>query len=89
MPRSGLLWYDPEPERSLLEKVDDAASRYYAKFGVPANVAYVNPSAFGTQVPQPFETGTTCGRVIVAPKATILRGHIWIGVQEEPTPQQP
>lgn len=80
--KSGLLWFDGDKEKTFFDKLDDAVTRYYQKFGTPANVAFANPSEWPEGTAQPFDTGTSCGRVHVTPKATILRNHIWVGVQD-------
>ena len=74
----GLLWYDDDPGRDLAEKVGRAARRYRQKFGTPANVCYVHPSAFSSngQVRK-------VGEVRVAPLPSMLRHHFWVGREEK------
>jgi len=73
----GLLWFDDAPDRDLAEKVRRAAQRYQQKFGAPANVCYVHPSALS-------DNGRVekVGRVRVAAKPSVLRHHFWVGVAE-------
>ncbi len=73
--KSGLLWYDGDPKKSIWDKVDEAAQRYYQKFGVQPNTCYVNP-----QVLPEGKSSRGSLRVISAP--TILPNHIWLGVNE-------
>ena len=40
--KEGLLWYDNDPKRSLSVKVDQAVTRYRAKFGRKPTVCYLN-----------------------------------------------
>ncbi len=73
--KMGLLWFDDDPGRDLVEKVGAAARRYGRKFGTAANMCYVHPTA--------VESGCRVGTVRVASKATVLRHHFWVGVEEE------
>ena len=74
----GLLWYDDDPGRDLAEKIGRAARRYRQKFGAPANVCYVHPSALGNN-----GKAQRVGQVRVAPKPSVLRHHFWLGREEE------
>ena len=40
--KEGLLWCDNDPKRSLSVKVDQATTRYRAKFGRKPTVCYLN-----------------------------------------------
>lgn len=71
----GLLWFDDNPDRDLAEKVRRAAQRYRQKFGKPANVCYVHPSALGDN-----SRVEKVGRVRVASKRSVLQHHFWVGV---------
>ncbi len=91
--KSGLLWYDADPKKPIWDKIQEAAQRYYEKFGVRPNTCFVNPSAL------PQEGGAAekldgkkpgHGRPAVAPealhvaaKATILPNHIWLGISDK------
>lgn len=72
--KTGLLWYDDNPKRSLAEKVRRAARRYRQKFSTPPDVCYVHPSANG-------ETHTVDDiRIVTLP--SVLLHHYWIGQEE-------
>ena len=71
-----LLWFDDDPGRDLAEKVRRAARRYRQKFGTPANVCYVHPSALNDNSRVQKVSG-----VRVASKPSVLRHHFWVGVE--------
>ena len=70
--KEGLLWFDSGPGRDLAEKVGMAARRFKQKFGAPANVCYVHPSALGDEVRK-------VNGVRVEPLPSVLRHHFWVG----------
>ncbi|MFQ6057725.1 MAG: hypothetical protein ACE5MB_02440 [Anaerolineae bacterium] len=73
----GLLWYDDDPKRPLADKINEAARRYYEKFGVRPNTCYVNPVSI------PEGNGDLSHRQVkVIPTSTILPNHFWLGVAE-------
>ncbi len=74
--KSGLLWYDGDPKKSLWDKIDEASKRYYDKFGVRPNLCYVNPKS----LPEGRAGTRDSLRVTTAP--TILPNHIWLGVSD-------
>lgn len=75
----GLLWFDNDPHRSLVVKVQEAARRYCEKYGAPPNTCYVNQATLnGQELIVPFEDRTV--RIIPAPN--ILANHFWIGKDE-------
>ena len=96
--KSGLLWYDADPKKPIWTKIEEAAQRYYEKFGVQPNTCFVNPSA----LPPKNETDSLATGVVedvphsrkahapprhparlnVSAKTTILPNHIWLGVSE-------
>jgi len=41
----GLLWFDDDPQRTIEEKVRQAAKRYREKLGGPPTLATSTPSA--------------------------------------------
>jgi len=79
--KEGLLWYDDSPDTSLEQKVAQAAIRYMRKHGHLPTTCHVHPSALGGN-------GKTsrAGNVLIAPLATVLRHHFWLG-REEKKPQ--
>lgn len=73
--KTGLLWYDSDPKRTLESKVTDGAQRYHEKFGQSPNACYVNPAALD-------QSRTRIGSVEVIAARNILPNHFWIGVSE-------
>lgn len=78
--KEGLLWYDDNPKRDLAEKIAPAARRYRHKFGAPPNTCFVHPSVLKSGKAQQVNG------LHVAPLATVLRHHFWLG-REEKKPQ--
>ena len=70
--KAGLLWFDSSPGRDLAEKVGRAARRFKQKFGAPANVCHVHPSALSDKVRK-------VNGVRVEPLPSVLRHHFWVG----------
>lgn len=77
--RSGLLWFDNDPARSLTVKVTDAAQRYRERFGVAPDTCYVNRSALTST-----DTTLVCQDMTLrlVPAANILAHHFLVGVEE-------
>ena len=44
MMKLGLLWFDDDTKRKVVEKLDEAAERYAERFGVRPTLAHVNPA---------------------------------------------
>ena len=76
--KTGLLWFDDDPGRDLTEKIGRAARRYRQKFGTPANVCYVHPSALNGN-----SRVQKVGGVRVASKPSVLQHHFWVGREEK------
>jgi hypothetical protein len=74
--KTGLLFYSADPHKTLWDKIEEAAARYYQKFGVRPNACYVNPAGFPTTA-QPANV-TLC----LFTKPTILPNCVWLGFDE-------
>ena len=72
--KTGLLWFDNDPNRSLEEKVARASQRYEAKFGRLPNSCYVNPAL--------LEAKKQVGDIQVMGADNILPHHFMIGISE-------
>ncbi len=91
--KSGLLWYDADPKKPIWDKIEEAAQRYYEKFGERPNTCFVNPAAMPQEgaVPQKVETKRAAhprsvdlaSALHVSAKATILPNHIWLGINDK------
>ena len=72
--REGLLWFDNDQRRTPQDKLDQAGARYLERFGRSANVCHVNP---GELFVHPS--------IRVLPNRAVLKGHFWVGRDEEPS----
>jgi hypothetical protein len=77
--KEGLLWYDDNPGRDLVEKIGHAARRYRQKFGAPPDACYVHPSALGGDNGK----ARNIAGVLVSPLPSVLRHHFWLGREEK------
>jgi hypothetical protein len=76
--KTGLLWFDDDPRRTLEEKVQRAQARYMAKFGCQPNCCFVHHSIFGGR----DTTSVAIGGVEVQVGSSVLPHHFWIGLAE-------
>jgi hypothetical protein len=74
--KSGLLWYDGDKDKPLWDKIDEAAQRYYDKFGVQPDTCFVHPRSL------PDGKGTKLGNIRIQTSPTIQLNHIWLGVSD-------
>lgn len=74
--KSGLLWYD-NTTAPLAQKIATVNKRYREKFGNAPNCAFVNPTDVSIHdlAALSAETGMS-----VDVKNTIIKNHIWLGV---------
>ena len=80
--RTGLLWFDDDPNRTLEDKVARAAAHYQRKYGHTPNLCFVHPAAFDGNGNGKM---TKAGEVEIRANRSILPHHFWIGVDEEKT----
>ena len=86
--RIGMLWYD-DSNIDVVEKVNRAASYYRQKFHKEPNVCYVHPSEVKVDLKE-IATDAAGGKysptdlkvdsVEIRASTTILRSHLWIGI---------
>lgn len=74
--KTGLLWFDDSPDRTLAQRIAQAAVRHFQKYGVIPNVCYVHASALG-------DDGCQVPGIEVRPNKSVLRYHLWIGREEQ------
>jgi hypothetical protein len=74
--KEGLLWYDNDPKRSLSVKVDQAVTRYRARFGRKPTVCYLN------EVDLNGHAGEVKG-IRLQPKSNVLRHHLLVGEESK------
>lgn len=70
-----LVWYDPDTQHSIVEKIHDALAAYGRRFGAAPNLVLV--SADDTAVLAGVEVRST---------RTVQPHHFWVGSTEEATP---
>ncbi|MFB0546651.1 MAG: hypothetical protein ACETWB_07055 [Anaerolineae bacterium] len=71
----GWMWFDDDPERSIEEKIEQAARRYHQKFGRSPNTCYVNVLALS-------QDELRCGEIKVIAVSNILPHHFWLGMAD-------
>jgi hypothetical protein len=77
--QTGLLWYDGDPNRGLVAKIEDAARRYREKFGQTADTCYISNRVVADAGMQQTLSGLA---VRVIPSKTIMPHHFWVGREE-------
>lgn len=82
--KTGLLWYDDNPGRTLADKITAAANRYRQKTGKAANVCFVHPSALSDN--SDGAPVKKVGEVEVRTRRTVLIHHFWVGRRVEVAP---
>lgn len=85
--KTGMLWFDDDPKRTLEEKVERAAVRFREKYGITPDLCYANPHT----VPDAERTvalkhsqsrgGTT--KILMKQARSILPNHFWLGVASD------
>lgn len=72
--KTGMLWFDNDPHRNLLEKIQQAASYYQQKYGTQPTVCFVHPRLQDIS----FESDLN---LEVKFNQAISPDHIWIGTR--------
>lgn len=67
----GILWFCGD--ETIEKGIRDAAKRYFEKYGIKPNTAYVNPK----DIPE-----TPIEGMNIKTRFTIMPNHVWIGVGE-------
>ncbi len=79
--KSGMLWYDNEPNTSLDEKISLASDYFRKKYGHTPDVCMVNPLMLAGSA---LQDGTLfAGKIQVRTMKTIMPGHFWLGVEDQ------
>ena len=78
--KTGLLWFDDDPDRTLEDKVARAAAHYQRKHGRAPDLCFVHSGAFDGNDNRKM---TKVGEVEIRAGRSILPHHFWIGVDEE------
>jgi hypothetical protein len=80
--KTGLLWYDNDPMRELVEKVKRAAAHYERKFGRAPTLCLVHPSHVNGKK-DAADGPTSAGDVEIRVGRSVLPNHFWLGVPED------
>lgn len=80
MMKLGLLWFDDDAKRKVLEKLDEAAERYAERFGVRPTLAHVNPAQ---------AEGLKHRRMRVCGDPGLRRNYFLLGVDEAEASAEP
>lgn len=86
--KTGMLWFDDDPKRSISEKVERAAVRYREKYGVAPDMCYANPVSLADSPesvqPKAASSGAGKGlsRITLKHARSILPNHFWLGVSD-------
>jgi hypothetical protein len=72
----GMLWFDGQGEKDVHPRVQAAARYYRDKYGRMPNVCFLHPSMMSDP------KKTRVDGVDLRTSSSILRGHLWLGVDE-------
>ena len=75
--KEGLLWYDNDPKRSLSVKVDQAVTRYRARFGHKPTVCYLNEADLNGHEDE-------VRGIRLETRPNVLRHHLLVGEETKP-----
>src|SRR5690348_5713912 len=79
MMKLGLLWFDDDAKRKVVEKLDEAAERYAERFGVRPTLAHLNPVQ---------AEGLAHRRLRICGDPGLRRNYFLIGVDEAEAPAE-
>lgn len=74
--KEGLLWFDNDPRRKLVDKINQAAGRYRTKLQQKPTVCYLNADEFDGQINE-------VDGIYLRPVSYIRPNYFWIGVEQE------
>ena len=80
--QTGLLWFDNDPHRDTVLKIQEAARRYREKFGVAPNTCYVNQADSAEGELKLSLQGAQAASLRVIPASNVLLHHYWVGIEE-------
>jgi hypothetical protein len=79
MMKLGLLWFDDDAKRKVVEKLDEAAERYEERFGVRPTLVHLNPAQ---------AEGLAHRRLRVFGDASLRRNYFLVGVDDADAPAE-
>jgi hypothetical protein len=79
MMKLGLLWFDDDTKRKVVEKLDEAAERYAERFGVRPTLAHLNPAQ---------AEGLAHRRLRICGDPGLRRNYFLVGVDDAEAPAE-
>ncbi|HEY7357436.1 MAG TPA: hypothetical protein VH590_13250 [Ktedonobacterales bacterium] len=79
MMKLGLLWFDDDVRRKVVEKLDEAAERYAERFGVRPTLAHLNPAQ---------AEGLAHRRMQICGDPGLRRNYFLVGVDDAEAPAE-
>jgi len=80
-----LWWFDARTDRTMNEKVIEAALYFRRKYGKAPTLCLVHPQDLaGTQLSEKGVEAPEQIKVTVRPWSSVLPSHMWIGVDDMP-----
>ena len=73
--QAGMMWFDNDKNTTLVTKVKTAAAYYRKKYGRTPDLCMVNPSMLPEKLPE-------SGKISIRPYQPIVKGHLWIGIDD-------
>lgn len=75
----GMLYFDNDSKKSVIDRADGGGSYYHKKYGVFPNLCYVHPS----MLPEfdKSQKHLTDAGIEIRVNRSILPNHFWIGVE--------
>ena len=74
---TGMLWFDNNPKKDLIEKLREAAGYYQKKYGQRPDLCYVHPSMLA-------DASLASPGIEIRPNPVIRPYHLWLGVEPHP-----
>ena len=86
--KTGMLWFDDDPKRTLEEKVERAALRFREKYGVAPDLCYANPRTIPdaertVALKQTAAKKGGTAKILMKQARSILPNHFWLGVASD------
>lgn len=82
---NGILWFDNAKNKSLADKIREAAQYFRRRFNHIPELCLVNPNLYANDTGAELEVDVFGEfKVVVRPRHFVLVDHLWIGFEEEP-----
>jgi hypothetical protein len=79
--KTGMLWFDDDPKRTLYDKISIAAKRFHEKYGKPADACYINPTTANGDTLTAIVANNH--RLHIKQVNSIRPNHFWLGMESE------